>query len=175
MKLRRAAWGLTWFSLGYFGPRFLSSWRVFLLRLFGASIGRRVLVCGRVKVLMPWNLAVGDTVAIAERVDIYNFARVEIGASTCISQGVWFCTGTHDYEAAGFPLIWRSIVVGPGVWIGAEAFLHPGVSVGEGAVVGARSVVAAAVEPWTVNGGNPCQLIRNRIDRRSRADSVWQK
>lgn len=161
-KLRRATWMVVWAVFGRFGPRALSPMRVFLLRLFGATIGERVLVCPSVKVLMPWNLHIGAFTAIAEGVDIYNFGEVRIGRNTCVSQGVWLCTGSHDYNMPNFPLIWDDIRVGDRVWLAAQSFVAPGVTIGDGAVVGARSVVTRDLEGWSVFAGNPCVLIKPR-------------
>ena len=161
-KFKRLLWMSVWCLFGYGGPRFFSSWRVFLLRLFGAKIGKAPLICGRVSVLMPWNLVVGDYVAIAERVDIYNFDRVDIGNNTCISQGVWLCTGSHDYSRPDFPLIWFPISIGSSVWLASDVFVHPGVKVSDGVVVGARSVVTTSLAEWGVYAGNPCRFIKHR-------------
>ncbi len=111
---------------------------------------------------MPWNLEMGDYVALAEGVDIYNFALVSIGSQTCISQRVWLCTGTHDYRKPSFPLLWRPISVGESVWIAAESFVHPGTKVGAGCVIGARSVVSGELKDWTVYAGNPARAVKSR-------------
>jgi putative colanic acid biosynthesis acetyltransferase WcaF len=161
-KVRRLAWIVVWGTLGRPGPRFLSAWRVLLLRLFGAKIGRATLICGHVSVLMPWNLEIGEAVAIAEGVNLYNFAKISVGSNSCISQGSWLCTGTHDYLRPDFPLQWKPIRVGSSVWIAAEAFVHPGVSIEDGAVVGARSVVTSDLAAWSVFAGNPCRFVKTR-------------
>jgi len=161
-KLWRGVWMLVWTMFGQPGPRVFSPWRSLLLRAFGARIGRGVKVCGRVKVLMPWNLELGDFAVLAERVDVYNFAQVTIGAQSCISQGSWLCTGSHDHSLPDFPLYWKPISIGSSVWIAAEAFLHPGTQVGDGAVVGARAVVAGVLEPWTIYAGNPGRRVGPR-------------
>lgn len=161
-KLRRGLWMAVWAMLGRWGPRPFSPWRILLLRLFGAQIGRNVLVCGQVKVLMPWNLKVGDQSALSERVDVYNFGQVEIGANVVVSQGVWLCTGSHDYTLAHFPLVYDDIRIGDSAWIAAESFVAPGVRIGEGAVVAARSVVTRDLEAWGVYAGNPCRFIKAR-------------
>lgn len=161
-KLRRALWMVVWRLLGRPGPRFMSPWRVFLLRAFGARIGRDVLVCGGVKVLMPWNLQVGDCTSLSEEVDVYNFGQVRIGSNTCLSRGVWLCTGTHDYNVANFPLIWDDITVGDAAWLAVNCFVAPGVSIGDGAVVGACSVVTRDLEGWAVHAGNPCAFVKAR-------------
>ena len=160
-KLVRGLWMLVW-SVCRRGPRFLSPLRVVLLRLFGARIGRQVLVCGNVKVLMPWNLTIADCTAISEGVDIYNFAKVRIGSDSVLSRGVWICTGSHDYNDPTFPLTWKDITIGDATWIAAQCFLAPGVRVGDGVVVAARSVVTRNLDNWNVYGGNPCALIKAR-------------
>lgn len=160
-KLVRGLWMLVW-SVCRRGPRFLSPLRVVLLRLFGARIGRQVLVCGNVKVLMPWNLTIADCTAISEEVDIYNFAKVRIGSDSVLSRGVWICTGSHDYNDPTFPLTWKDITIGDATWIAAQCFLAPGVRVGDGVVVAARSVVTRNLDNWNVYGGNPCALIKAR-------------
>lgn len=161
-KLTRGLWLLAWNVLGRWGPRAFSPWRVRLLRLFGARIGRDVLVCGNVKVLMPWHLEVGDQVALSEEVDIYNFGFVRIGHNSCLSRGVWVCTGSHDYSDPTFPLTWKDISIGHSVWVAAQCFISPGVHIGDGAVVAPRAVVTRDLEPWGVYGGNPCKWIKPR-------------
>ncbi|RZL96091.1 MAG: putative colanic acid biosynthesis acetyltransferase [Variovorax sp.] len=161
-QFARASWMVVWALFGRGGPRALSPWRILLLRLFGADIGRGVLVCSGVKVLLPWNLRIENYTAIGEGVDIYNYAPVHIGANTCVSQRVWLCTGTHDYNVPSFPLTWDAIRVGSGVWIAAECFVAPGVTIGDGAVVGARSVVTRDLGSDAIYAGNPCVLIKPR-------------
>ncbi len=161
-KIKRLAWLFTWHVFGYWGPGFLSPCRVLLLRLFGAKIGRAPLICGHVKILMPWNLKIDDFVAISEGVNIYNFGYVSIGNNSCISQGVWLCTGSHDYTRPDFPLIWDAIHIGSSVWVASEAFIHPGVHIGDGAVVGARSVVTKNMPAGMVCAGNPCKPLKYR-------------
>lgn len=161
-KALRLIWMLAWWIAGFHGPRFLSGWRVLLLRLFGAKIGKAPLICGNVRVLMPWNLEIGDYVVISEKVDIYNFGLVKIGDNTAISKGVWLCTGSHDISRADFPLIWRPIQIGSSVWIAAEALIQPGVTIEDGVVVGARSVVKKNLSAWSVYAGNPCVFIKTR-------------
>ena len=105
---------------------------------------------GSVKAIIwaPWNLEAGDQCGVANRVILYNQARIRLGRRVVISQGAHLCTGTHDYEDPGFPLRAEPIVVGDQAWIAAESFVHPGVVIGEGAVIGARSVVTKDVPPW---------------------------
>ncbi len=161
-KLIRSVWIVSWTLFGKLGPRRFSPIRCWLLRLFGAEIGRKVLFCGNVDVLMPWNLKVGDGTAIAEYVNIYNFAQVEIGQNSSISKGCWICTGTHDYTHPHMPLTWASINIGSECWVAADVFIAPGVCLGNGSVIGARSVVTKDMPEWTVCAGHPCKPIKPR-------------
>jgi len=147
-------------------PRVLSPLRVALLRLFGARLGRGCVV-GSARIWVPWNLEMKEFVAIANGVEIYNLAPIRIGAHSVVSQGSYLCTATHDYTNSDFPLDSKAIVVGSNAWIAADAFIAPGITVGDGAVVGARSVVTKDVPPWTVSVGNPCRVIkaRKRVDQ----------
>ena len=162
-KIARALWKL--FQIALFwrgGPRILSPFRVYALRLFGAKIGKDVLIMAGVRVWCPWNLSIGNCTAIGSDVEIYNFGLVKIGAMTVVSQYTYLCTASHHYELTDMPLFWKPIEIGSQVWIAAGAFISPGVIVGEGAVVGARSVVTRNVPNWTVVAGNPAQTIKKR-------------
>lgn len=162
-KLRRLAWIPFNFLLFCKGPRFLSGMRVWALRLFGAKIGRRVLVLGGVHIWCPWNLEIGDCSAIGFEVEIYNFAKVTIGEHTLISQYSYICTASHDYRFIDVPLFFKPISIGSQTWIAANSFIVPGVTVGEGCVVGAYSVVTKDILDWSVVAGNPAKFIRIRI------------
>ena len=159
--LRRFLWSCVQLPFWPTMPRVLSPLRIMLLRLFGARIGRRCLV-GSVRIWMPWNLEMGEFSAVGNGVELYNLAPIRIGAHSGVSQRSYLCTATHDYTKPDFPLYSRRITVGPDAWIAACAFIAPGISVGEGAVVGACSVVTKNVPPWTVCAGNPCRVIKAR-------------
>lgn len=161
-KLKRLCWLLCWTPLAIINFRHLSKLRIFVLRRFGAKIGKGCLVAGRVKILMPWNLKLGDEVKIAEGVDLYNFAEIQIGSYVVISRGAFLCTGTHDHNDSMFPLLWKSIVISDYCWLAAECAIAPGCTIGEGAVVGMRSMVTKPVEPWDMVGGNPAKTIGKR-------------
>jgi putative colanic acid biosynthesis acetyltransferase WcaF len=133
-----------------------------LLRLFGARIGRRVVLKPGVRVKYPWLLEIGEDTWIGEDVWLDNLAWIRVGSNVCISQGVYCCTGNHDWTDPAFGLVVRPIVVHDGAWIGAKALLCPGVEVGECAVASAGSVATANLEPWTVYAGNPAVAIRTR-------------
>lgn len=144
-------------------PKSLSRLRIFVLRVFGARIGRGCTVFPGSSVLMPWNLELDDLVVIGPSVIIYNFATIKIRRQTVISQRCFLCTGSHDYTEPSMPLTWKPIDIGAECWMAAEAFIAPGVTVADGVVVGARSVVTRSIDaPWTVWAGNPAKLIKAR-------------
>jgi putative colanic acid biosynthesis acetyltransferase WcaF len=112
---------------------------------------------------MPWNLEVEDWVAIGEHAYLYNLGKITIGRKATISHRAHLCAGTHDYTSADLPLITMPITIEQQAWVCTDAFVSPGVRVGEGAIVGARSVVTGDVEPWTIVAGNPARSIKKRV------------
>lgn len=143
-------------------PRPCHGWRSFLLRCFGATVGRGVHVYPGVKIWAPWNLILEDQAGIASGVTLYSQGVIHIGKKAVISQGAHLCAGTHDFDQPGFPLVAKPIVVGDQAWIAAEVFVHPGVTIGQGCVVGARSVVIKDLPEWSVCSGFPAIKIRDR-------------
>ena len=143
-------------------PRWLSSLRVALLRLFGAKIGQHVLICGGVRVTVPWLLEMEEYSVLGDDVEVYNLAAVRVGAHAVVSQRVYLCTASHDYQLTDFPLYSKPITIEAQSWVAAGAFVGPGLTVGEGAVVGAHSVVTRDVPAWMVCAGNPCRVIKPR-------------
>ncbi len=148
---------------GVFFQTFLpwpSAWRVALLRMFGARVGRGVVIRANVNVSFPWRLTVGDHVWIGEDVGILSLAEVVVESHVCISQRAYLCTGSHDYRREDFKLVVRPVTVRTGSWIAAAAFIAPGVEVGAGAVVAAGSVVTKNVPPHTLVRGNPAEVVK---------------
>ncbi len=162
-RLSRLLWNLTYLFLFRYSPRPFHSWRSFLLRSFGAKIGRGVHVYPGVKIWAPWNLVIGNESGIASDVNLYNQGTITIGYRTVISQGSHLVAGTHDYKQKGFPLITKPINIGDQVWIAADSFIHPGVSIGNGCVIGARSVVVKDMPDWMVCSGHPCVPLKERV------------
>ena len=162
-RLARAVWNVVYVLLFRFSPRPLHAFRAFLLRLFGAKLGDGCHIYPKAIIWAPWNLECGDQVGIADQAIIYNQATIRLGKRVVISQGAHLCSGTHDYTDPRFPLIANPIVVGGSAWIAAEAFVHPGITIGEGAVIGARSVVTKDMPPWMVCVGHPCQPVKPRV------------
>jgi putative colanic acid biosynthesis acetyltransferase WcaF len=157
----RVLWSLA-FPLFRMSPRPWFAWRRFLLRVFGAKIGRDVHVYPTVRVMMPWHLSVGHSSAIGEWTLLYDLGDISIGERVTISHGAHLCAGTHDYRRADLPLLKPPISVGNDAWICADAFVGPGVAVGNGAIVGARAVVTEDVPAWTIVAGNPARHIKAR-------------
>jgi putative colanic acid biosynthesis acetyltransferase WcaF len=135
----------------------------FVLRLFGAKVGTGVVIKPGVRVKYPWRLSIGDHAWIGEDAWIDNLADVEIENNVCVSQGVYFCTGNHDWSDPAFGLKIASIKLGSGCWIGARTVLLPGISVGAGGVAVAGSVVFTNIPDWEIHGGNPAVFRRRRI------------
>jgi putative colanic acid biosynthesis acetyltransferase WcaF len=161
-RIGRVAWGAVYLILFRFSPRPLHGWRSVLLRLFGAKIGKGVHIYPAVKIWAPWNLEIKDEAGVGSQAILYSQAKITIGHRAVISQGAHICTGTHDYTKSGQPLIAFPIVIGDRAWIAAEAFIHPGITIGEGAVIGARSVVTKDMPAWMICAGHPCKPIRER-------------
>lgn len=161
-RLCRILWNIVYILFYRYTPNFMFGWRTFVLRLFGAKIGKGVHIYPQSKVWAPWNLKMESRSCLGPFVDCYNQGQISIGAQTVVSQKTYLCASTHDYTKEGFPLVCRPIIIGSEVWVAADAFIGPGVTLGDGVIVGARSAVFKNVEPWTIVGGNPAKFIKVR-------------
>ncbi len=161
-KAARALWGVVWLLLFRPSPRIFHGWRRVLLRCFGAELGTGVRVYPSTRVWAPWLLRMAEHACLAPMVDCYNVGGVTLGAYAIVSQYSYLCGATHDYTRASLPLLPRPIVIGARAWIAADVFVGPGVTVGEGAMVGARSSVYKDVPSWKVVAGNPARVIKQR-------------
>lgn len=162
-RLARVLWNLVYIIFIRFSPKPLHGWRNMILRWFGANIGKGVHVYPKVNIWAPWNLILEDACGIANGVTLYSQGQIHIGKRTVISQGAHLVAGTHDYTKPGFPLFTKPITIGDHVWIAAETFIHPGVHIGTGCVIGARSVVTKSMPEWMVCSGHPCKPIKERV------------
>jgi putative colanic acid biosynthesis acetyltransferase WcaF len=155
-----------WFCLGapLLAARWLpgSAWRVALLRAFGARIGAGCRLKPGLRVKFPWRLQVGHHCWLAEDAWIDNLAPVTLCDRVCLSQGVYLCTGNHDFRSPGFDLILGPITIGSEAWIAARAVLAPGTRVGNGAVVALASVVSGEVPAGAIVRGNPAVVVGQR-------------
>lgn len=161
-RLQRAVWLVTWLLLARWTPPPLHRWRCFLLRLFGAKIGKGVRVYGSVSIWFPANLEMGELSWLGPSVRCYNQGMIVIGRRAIVSQYAYLCASTHDVSDPHFQLQLRPITIGSNAWIAADAFVGPGVIVGEGAVLGARAAAFTNLEPWTIHRGNPAQPMKSR-------------
>ncbi len=163
VKRKRLFWELVSFCLFRPWPYFLGKkFRNWVLRCFGAKIGTCVSFFPSATVWAPWNLTMGEYVAIDRNVYLYSVDKITIGSKVAISDGAFLCTASHDIAFASRPLTTAPITIADGVWIGARAIVLPGVTIGEGAVVAAGAVVTKDVEPWAVVGGNPAKVLKYR-------------
>lgn len=160
--VRRILWNITQATLFRYSPPRAFGWRRFLLKLFGGRIGPNSGMRSSVKIFHPWLFEMGDWSMLAHGVIIYNLGPVKIGDHSVLSQDVYVCAGTHDHTQPNLPLIRPPITIGSGVWVAAQAFLGPGVTIGDNCVIAARAVVARDVPEGVIAGGNPCKVIKAR-------------
>jgi putative colanic acid biosynthesis acetyltransferase WcaF len=140
-RLYRLVWNLAWLLLYRPSPRPLHAWRSMLLRLFGAQMGP------------------GDGA------EIYNPSLITMGSHAIVSQNAYLCGATHDYEDPAFPLYSMPITLGAYSWVAARACVSPGVTLGDGAILGLASVATRDLEPWSIYAGNPARKIKDRARR----------
>lgn len=159
---------LWWFvqsSLFALSPQVMYRWRVWLLRLFGAKIGKGVIIRPSVRITYPWKLTVGDFCHIGDHVELYSLGEIEIGDCAVVSQRSYICTGSHDYRSPTFDIYAKKIVIESEAWIATDVFVAPGIRIGHGAVVGARSSVFNDVPPRSICIGSPAKVVGERIMR----------
>ena len=159
-RLARGLWQVVWLLLYRPTPRPMHAWRRLLLRLFGAKLGTGVHPYSSARIWAPWNLTMGEGSCLGDYVRCYSVDHVSIEAHATVSQYSFLCTASHDYRVEGMPLMTAPITIGRYAWVAADAFIGPGVKVGERAIVGACASVFRDVDPWTVVGGNPARVIR---------------
>jgi putative colanic acid biosynthesis acetyltransferase WcaF len=135
----------------------------FFLRLFGARLGKGVVLKPAINIKYPWKLSVGDFSWIGEKAWIDNLADIEIGKNVCISQGAVLLTGNHDYTKTGFDLIVKKIVLEDGVWIGAAAMVCPGITCQSHSVLSAGSVATQDLQAYKIYQGNPASEVKERV------------
>ncbi|HEX8523543.1 MAG TPA: DapH/DapD/GlmU-related protein [Tepidisphaeraceae bacterium] len=161
-RIARMGWMLAYTLLFRPTPWFMGAWRTWLLRRFGARIGYARLHASA-RIWAPWLLEIGDEVWIDMNVNLYNAFGLKIGNRVVVSQNTFLCSATHDYTDPRYRLTGGRITIEDDCWVAADAFVAPGVTVRQGAVVGARAVVTKEVPPWTVVAGNPAKVIKQRV------------
>lgn len=161
-RIKRVIWAII---NVFFFPLVSNRYRKFLLRIFGATLKIHVRIYRSAKIYAPWNLVLDGPhgpVCIGPRVEIYNKDKVEIGSNVVISQDAYICTASHDVSSPSMALVTKPVKICDQSWIAAKATVLPGVTIGEGAVVGACAVVAKDVKPWSIAVGNPARVVGSR-------------
>jgi putative colanic acid biosynthesis acetyltransferase WcaF len=161
-KLKELSWYLIKMVIFLSAFPYPKSFKVWLLRLFGANVGKDVVIKPRVNIHFPWKLVIGDHVWIGEEVFILNFETISIGNHVCISQRAMLCGGNHNYKEPSMPYRNGPITLQDGCWIGACSFIGPNVTVGIDTVVSACSVVTKDLDSNGIYSGNPAIFQKNR-------------
>lgn len=161
-RMSRAVWQVAWLVLARWTPPPLFGWRRLVLRLFGAQVGKGARIYASVRIWHPANLAIGDRAIVGPGAQLYNQGRITIGDRTVISQRAHLCASSHDPGDPHFALVLKPVTIGKGCWVAAEAFVGPGVSVGNGAVLSARAALFVDAQPMRIYRGNPAQEIGER-------------
>lgn len=157
-------WWIAQATLVHGSPQVFYGWRRMILRLFGARIGKDVRVRPSVRITYPWKVEIGDHSWIGDGVELYSLGPIRIGSNAVVSQGSYLCAGTHDHRDKLFSIKGLPITVGNEAWIAAQSFIAPGVTIGAGAVVGARSLVLADVPAGMMAAGHPARIRGRRTD-----------
>lgn len=166
------AWWSVQSTLFALSPQILYGWRCALLRLFGAQIGTNVLIRPTAKITYPWKVSIGDYCRIGDDVVLYSLGEIQIGSHTVISQRSYLCTGSHDYHRVTFNLFSEPIIIEEQVWLAADVFVAPGVRIGSGSVVGARSTVLNNLPGGMICFGNPAKPVGERRMENSKLSTV---
>ncbi len=164
-RIRRLVWEFLSLLLFRYTPVPLHRWRCHLLRCFGAKIGASNFIYPTAKIWAPWLLTTEDVVTLGPGCEVYNPGGIHLGHHTIISQDAYLCGATHDYNSADFTYIKKPIRTEPYTWICARAIVLPGVTCGEGSVLGAGSVTSRNMDAWTVYAGNPAKSVKTRTKR----------
>ncbi|MCM3748263.1 WcaF family extracellular polysaccharide biosynthesis acetyltransferase [Paenibacillus pasadenensis] len=156
-------WWLVQGSLFRYSLHPMYAWRRFLLRLFGAQIGKGVQVRATARFTYPWKVSIGDYSWIGDDAEFYSLDRIEVGSHCVISQRSYLCTGSHDIADPAFGLITKPVVIRDGAWVASDVFVYPGVTVGVMGVVAARSTVTRPVPDGEVHAGTPAVYVKQRF------------
>jgi len=158
-KWKMLLWEWCWALFCYWTPKPFNRWRLFWLRLFGARIEGIPFVHQRARIAIPWNLTLKHRACLGDRANAYSLGPIELGEGATVAQEAYLCTGTHDFAGGALPLVVKPIKIGGGAFIGARAFVLPGITVGEKAVVGACAVVTKNVPATAVVAGIPAMPV----------------
>jgi putative colanic acid biosynthesis acetyltransferase WcaF len=155
-------WQSVWSLTCSWTPKPANGWRLVMLQLFGAKIHGRPFVHGRARIQQPWNLILHHRACLGDQAVAYSLGVIEIGADATVAQEAYLCTGTHDFTSPQLSLQTGPIKIGRGAFVGARSFILPGVTLGEGCIVGAAAVVTRDVAAFSIVAGNPARVIGTR-------------
>ena len=161
-RFLRLLWGFCWTVFCVWTPKPLNEWRLFWLRVFDAKINGKPFVHQRARIEIPWNLTLHDRACLGDRANAYSLGEIEIGARATVAQEAYLSAGTHDFDQLGMPLLAGRIEIGEDAFVGARAFVMPGVNIGARSIVGACSVVTKDIPENVIAAGNPCRVIKSR-------------
>ncbi len=156
---------LWWFTDFFFfklSPQIMYGWRRYLLRLFGAKIGKNVIIRPNVIITYPWKVTIGDYSWIGDNVELYSLGEIEIGSNVVISQKSYLCAASHDYDKEDFPIWSKKITIEDECWLATDVYVAPGVTIGKGTIIGARSSVFKDLPSGKICMGSPAKVIKDR-------------
>jgi putative colanic acid biosynthesis acetyltransferase WcaF len=162
-RVRMILWEFCWLFFCAWTPKPLNPWRLFWLRLFGCSIHGLPFVHQRARIALPANVTLHDRACVGDRANLYSLGQIEIGVRATVAQEAYLSTGSHDFSNPAMPLTVARISIGEDAFIGARAFVLPGIMIGARSVIGACSVVTKDVPPDVIAAGNPCRVVRSRV------------
>lgn len=162
VRVKTLLWEYSWNLLCTWTPKPMNTWRLFWLKIFGATIYGKPFVHQRAIIQMPWNLTLHHRACLGDRSNAYSLGKIEIGAHATVAQEAYLCTGTHAFNSSSMNLITKSIFVGDHAFIGLRSIIMPGVRIGKEAIVGAGSIVTKDVNDYEVVAGNPAKAITKR-------------
>lgn len=162
-KITVQLWWVIQDTLFAWSPQFFYGWRRFLLRLFGAKIGKGVLIRSSAKVTYPWNIEIGDFSWIGEENVLYSLGKIRIGKNVALAHKVYLNTGGHDYKKKSFDIFALPVIIEDECWITNDVYVAPGVKIGRGSIVAARSSVLKDIPEGKICAGTPAKVIKSRI------------
>lgn len=161
-KVTTQLWWMIQATLFRWSPQFMFGWRVFLLRLFGAQIGTGVKIRSSVQVTYPWKVKIGDHVWIGDECVLYSLNNITIGSHVAVAHKVYFNTGGHHYDKLTFDIFGKPVVIEDECWITNDVYIAPGVTIGTGTIIAARSSVLKSLPAGKVCAGTPAKPIKDR-------------
>lgn len=162
-KVTVQLWWIIQETLFALSPQFFYKWRIFLLRLFGAKIGENVLIRSSARITYPWNIEIGNYCWIGEECVLYSLGKIIIGNDVALAHKVYINTGGHDYKKETFDIFAREVIIEDECWITNDVYIAPGVQIGKGTIIGARSSVLKNMPSGKICVGTPAEPIKDRI------------